>query len=64
MIFKLEVSVEDGDEKDFYGVWEFEADRPSRRTKLKWLNEIADELINRIMAEEMEELDEGRRTDI
>ena len=45
-----------------YKLWEFEADHPSRRTKLKWLNEIADELINRIMIEEMHELDEGRDT--
>tara|TARA_R110000744_G_scaffold160504_3_gene276793 strand:+ start:819 stop:992 length:174 start_codon:yes stop_codon:yes gene_type:complete len=52
MIFKLEISFEDDNNKEVIGCWEYECPRPSKAKKLKWLNEISDDLINRIMEEE------------
>ena len=51
MIFKLEISFEDDDNKEFFGVWEYECVRPTKAKKIKWLNQIADELANRVTEE-------------
>ena len=66
MNFRLEISVEDGEDKDFYGIWEYECDNPSREKKLEWLTDVVEDLMNRIHKEEMEyeyEKDERRRND-